>query len=652
MKAKFHPGYASARRRGRRLQSFKTCLWLAFASFVTFRAFTSHWNIQLDFTKGSKGKDAADDAVVKLDLSNPEKTSCTSTPGKNCRGDLYMIWSIGVLTTSRPLDFAAKVPRRVQSGQDVQDSIGMQAVYVADPFFFQANGIWYIFSEVLDNASQKGMIGYHLSMDNGTSWSFGDIVLSESWHLSFPYVLLHEGNYYMTTCATAGTTAPFSLWLYVAHKFPVSWTRKIEILHDQTIGRPVDPVLYKDGGTWYLFIFDDGINLERVFMANSLFGPYTEHAKSRQREIRQSGRIFQDDADRIWSFHHTGTDVLKIEIKNLSPTTLEYGSPENVLGPSENLDWASAGMHTLNINQLADDMWVTIVDGWWDDRNLDTHLCLEQRRTICQARGESFVAKESLLKKATTLQQRHGFIYLQLVNEAYLEMTRSWICNAPSGVLSQTLFVATDEASLQGLQQHVQHVALQRYSRTSSGGVDYGHMEYYRLMFFRTKLIEALLMRKINVWLIESDAVWLKDPTPYVLNIHDMDVIAGQDGVLTESIPEGGFIYLNATAKVLEMWIGLRVQLERTLMKHSSEQNIGDAGSEMLMLPRHLHQVNWTFFPREKFVSGLWYDNDEMRQNSSPVVIQNNWIIGNSAKMARAKKWGHWFLKEDLTCKD
>lgn len=37
-----------------------------------------------------------------------------------------------------------------------------------------------------------------------------------------------------------------------------------------------------------------------------------------------------------------------------------------------------------------------------------------------------------------------------------------------------------------------------------------------------------------------------------------------------------------------------------------------------------------------------------------PYVINNNWIIGNFAKIARAKRWGHWFLQDEQrgTCQN
>ena len=60
--------------------------------------------------------------------------------------------------------------------------------------------------------------------------------------------------------------------------------------------------------------------------------------------------------------------------------------------------------------------------------------------------------------------------------------------------------------------------------------------------------------------------------------------------------------------------------------------------------------VNWALFPRDKFVSGRWYQGTEF-DGTRPVVIQNNWAVGSEEKIERAKKFKQWYLEEDgVTC--
>jgi len=45
---------------------------------------------------------------------------------------------------------------------------------------------------------------------------------------------------------------------------------------------------------------------------------------------------------------------------------------------------------------------------------------------------------------------------------------------------------------------------------------------------------------------------------------------------------------------------------------------------------------------------------DPVTRTGIPYVINNNWIVGNAAKITRAKRWGHWFVQDERsgTCQD
>ena len=47
------------------------------------------------------------------------------------------------------------------------------------------------------------------------------------------------------------------------------------------------------------------------------------------------------------------------------------------------------------------------------------------------------------------------------------------------------------------------------------------------------------------------------------------------------------------------------------------------------------------------FEPQAYNDKCNRDEQDSIVVLQNNWIIGNEAKMNRAKEWGQWFVTED-----
>ena len=294
-----------------------------------------------------------------------------------------MIWSLGIGRGDDPFNMTFVGP--VQTGQDasVQDS---RILFLADPFLHIDGKKWIMFSEALNNDCQKGEIAYHESLDDGRTWSYGSIVLTENWHLSFPTIITHEGKLYMMTCATAGTTSPYSIWLYVTVDFPRKWVRKTQIILNQTIGRPVDPILLLHDDTWYLFLLDDGIDKERLFFSSSLFGPFTEHPKSRQYFIRQSGNIIQDDQGELWAFHHTSDTVERWRLEVLTRSDYRYTESQSLLSPMD-ASWARSGMHTFSATRISSHDWVVAVDGYWADPEFKTFRCIESGNRVCQTAG-------------------------------------------------------------------------------------------------------------------------------------------------------------------------------------------------------------------------------------------------------------------------
>ena len=55
--------------------------------------------------------------------------------------------------------------------------------------------------------------------------------------------------------------------------------------------------------------------------------------------------------------------------------------------------------------------------------------------------------------------------------------------------------------------------------------------------------------------------------------------------------------------------------------------------------------------PLETYADGKWYEKPAAERIAShPLIINNNWVLGNEKKKQRAIQWGHWFVKDDLTC--
>lgn len=111
--------------------------------------------------------------------------------------------------------------------------------WAADPFVFDYEGKTYIFAELYDYISRRGVIGYTV-LENGkcTHWKK---VIEENYHLSFPYICQSNGEIYIIPESNKSNT----LYAYRATRFPDVW-EKACIIRENV--RLVDTVFFINHG--------------------------------------------------------------------------------------------------------------------------------------------------------------------------------------------------------------------------------------------------------------------------------------------------------------------------------------------------------------------------------------------------------------------
>lgn len=244
----------------------------------------------------------------------------------------------------------------------------VRAEYVADPFMLRADGAWHLLFEVLNADTGRGEIGLAVSPD-ARSWSYRGIVLTEPFHLSYPYLFEEQGErYLMPESHQAG-----SVRLYRADPFPLRWTLHATLLR----GLPfADPSIVRHDGAWYLFTEtapDGACTTLRLYRAEELTGPWAEHPASPivaddPGRARPAGRITATDDGLIRYAQDCrtryGGAVRAFRILELSPTAYRErelsGSP--VLTAS-GAGWNGLGMHHVDPHRLEDGRWLACVDG-------------------------------------------------------------------------------------------------------------------------------------------------------------------------------------------------------------------------------------------------------------------------------------------------
>jgi hypothetical protein len=279
-------------------------------------------------------------------------------------------YAIAIYQGSSPLDLqpAAGARTPVLTGADVND---LAAVYVADPFMIRCEGMWHMFFEILPEAVDKGVIG-HASSADGLNWRYGQVVIEEDFHLSYPCVFESGGEIYMVPESHQDRTVR----LYQAVDFPARWRHVCNLLEDCEL---VDCTPFFRDGRWWMFagcgeppLRADGL---RLFHADALTGPWIEHPRSpvvsgNARIARPGGRVVEWEG-RLLRFTQDcepryGLRVRAFEITEL--TTAEYAERpatfEPVLREQPGGKWNSSGMHHLDAHRLPDGSCLACVDGW------------------------------------------------------------------------------------------------------------------------------------------------------------------------------------------------------------------------------------------------------------------------------------------------
>ena len=281
---------------------------------------------------------------------------------------IWREWSIGIYRGSSPFCFVAtQVPDQpVLTRQHVTDA---PALFVADPFMVRADGRWWMFFEVWNGSTSKGDIAL-ASSEDALAWKYEQVVLTEPFHLSYPYVFQWDNEWFMVpeTCQVR------SIRLYKAIQFPTRWAFVGSLINGK---RYVDPCPFYFKRRWWMFA---GLGLPpyeandlHLFHARELTGPWKEHWKSpvvtdNVRIARPSGRVvtFREHAIRYAQDCDGGYGlrVRAFEIAKLSRWHYQEREAESspVLAASGN-GWNASGMHHIDPHCLQDGTWIACVDG-------------------------------------------------------------------------------------------------------------------------------------------------------------------------------------------------------------------------------------------------------------------------------------------------
>ncbi|XP_060587724.1 uncharacterized protein LOC132743211 [Ruditapes philippinarum] len=271
-------------------------------------------------------------------------------------------------------------------------------------------------------------------------------------------------------------------------------------------------------------------------------------------------------------------------------------------------------------------------------------------------------ATQQLLSVASKISLRKNrMVLFTVINEAYLPFAYSWLCNTKTmNIHDSVLFVTTDSQSKKKLQKDWPEVNVISMNMDDlRGNQSYSRVGYIKITVKRTEMIQTLLMANIDVFVFEVDCVWLGNPVTAISFEERHDIIVNPV-YGTKDLFASGFILLRKTCRSKIVWQKVTDMMnelgKRIADLHEDDvlENYGSENEQKYLADLILDgygNVTLKMLPLELYADGQWYNlNDEERAKIRPIIINNNWIIGNQAKIERAKQWNHWFLRGDHTC--
>jgi hypothetical protein len=222
--------------------------------------------------------------------------------------------------------------------------------FYADPFPFVHQGRSYVFLEDWDHRRNKAVISVVPFGEGGPSGPARP-VLEEPWHLSYPFLIAHDGQIWMIPESSASR----SLTLYRADPFPDRWVAEARLLSD--IEASDATVIRHKDCFWMFAATRDGhgswSDTLSIFHARDLHGPWQAHRRNPilvdQAAARPAGAVVARDG-KLWRPVQDCTDGYGTGIGLAEIVRLDHEGFEQrthcVLRPQPN--WPGRRLHTLN----------------------------------------------------------------------------------------------------------------------------------------------------------------------------------------------------------------------------------------------------------------------------------------------------------------
>ncbi|MCP4549907.1 MAG: T9SS type A sorting domain-containing protein [bacterium] len=265
-----------------------------------------------------------------------------------------------------PLELTEIESNPVLTKFDVDDHDSIS--FVADPFLFHEDGIWYMFFEIKPY-TDGGMISVATSPD-GLEWTYDRIVLWDVTHLSYPFVFKWDGMYYMLPDHYPQEFV--RLYRATPEQFPYQWEKVADILTGRIFA---DSSIFRYDDLWWILTSNTSATHLYLYYSHDLTDPeaWVEHPMSPVRSsdparIRCGGRPLVLANERIIRFTQDCSEVYGLQVRALEIDRLdtenyeEHELPESPILQPTGSGWNGTRMHQIDPWWIGD-RWLCATDG-------------------------------------------------------------------------------------------------------------------------------------------------------------------------------------------------------------------------------------------------------------------------------------------------
>lgn len=222
--------------------------------------------------------------------------------------------------------------------------------FSADPFpckFGDQQGIFY---ERFDYRVGKGAI-YFQRFDEDGQVGEPTPALEESWHLSYPFLTMYNGQLYMVPEASASG----AITLYRCARFPDRWEPVAHLV--EGVEAADATIFHHEGRYWMTCVTRDGIggysDVLELYYADGLLAPWSAHesrpaivdsrfARPAGSVIRQNGELLRPVQDCSEGY---GRRLVLMRIDKLTPAAFRQSVARHVVQTAR---WPGTRLHTIN----------------------------------------------------------------------------------------------------------------------------------------------------------------------------------------------------------------------------------------------------------------------------------------------------------------